>query len=111
MGKCVSPFETLSPQWQTITIQLSSLDCSQFGSFDITNVHVLFGVAADYTHTSNGGTVLLDNIRYEPVPSNRASALGFPLGNQTFGVVPVTNFLNGPIPVTTDHVLRNHTTI
>ena len=107
MGECTTDYMALTPAWQTITIPLSSLSCSP----NLADVHVLFGVATNDVHAPNGATVLLDNIRYDPVPSNRSSALGFPVGNQTFGAVPVADFLTGRVAVPPDQVLRNLTTI
>lgn len=111
MGKCTTAFMTLSPFWQTITVPLRSLSCTMVPSLDISDVNILFGVATNVDHAPNGATVLLDNIRYEPVPASRSAALSFPLGNQTFGVVPAFDFLTGRVAVPPDQVLRNLTTI
>jgi hypothetical protein len=103
---CVAPYMTVPSNWSTITIPLNSLgncssDFSQFAS-----VHILFGIATKDFYAPHGGTVLLDNITFQPVPTSRQSALSFPLANQTFGVVPAQS-----TPVPMDQVLRNLTTI
>lgn len=75
------------------------------------DVHILFTVVTNDVHASNGGTVLLDNIRFEPVPLRQQSALGFPLSTQTFGVVPLQTPAPGCVPIPPDQLLRNVTTI
>ncbi|HXH37441.1 MAG TPA: hypothetical protein VNN08_02335 [Thermoanaerobaculia bacterium] len=95
-----------SASFQTITIPLSS-----FAPDDFSNVHVLFTVVTNGTNAPNGGTLLLDNIRFTPAPTVRQSALGFPLATQTFGVVPVQNALSGRVPIPPDQANRNATTI
>src|SRR5262249_53582795 len=88
----------------TIRLDFSSLD--QQGG-DLTNVHTLFSVTADQAHTPNGGTILIDNIRFDPPPASQATALGLPLSTQTFGVVPVTSPGTGKVPVPIDQSQRN----
>jgi uncharacterized protein (TIGR03437 family) len=103
---CVSPYMSIPMTWTTVTIPLSSLgSCtSDFSNFSA--VHIMFAVATNDINAPSGGTVLLDNIRFDPVPNSHQNALSFPLGNQTFGVVPTQN-----VPVAPDQVLRNLTTI
>ena len=102
VGGCNTSFHTIPSTWTTMTIGLDSLSCTP----DLSNVHIVFAIATNDMHAPNGGTVLLDNIRFDPVPTSHQSALGFPLGNQTFGVVPQQN-----TPIPPDQVLRNLTTI
>jgi hypothetical protein len=103
IGGCTTAYTDPIPKtWTTVTIALNSLSCSP----DLSAVHILFGVATNDEHAPNGATVLLDNVQFNPVPNSRQSALGFPLGNQVFGVLPRQNV---PIPI--DQVLRNLTTI
>jgi len=71
----------------------------------------LFTVVTNDVNAANGGTVLLDNIRFEPVPARQQDALSFPLANQTFGVIPLQNKDPGRVPIPSDQVLRNLTTI
>ncbi|MEE8585426.1 MAG: hypothetical protein V3T83_11290, partial [Acidobacteriota bacterium] len=59
----------------------------------------------------DGGTVLLDNIRFEPVPAQHLAMPSFPLGTETFGVVPADDVIDGRVPVPPDQVSRNLTTI
>lgn len=58
-----------------------------------------------------GATVLLDDVRFEPVPDAQGDALSFPLGNETFGVIPLQEESLGRVPLPPDQVLRNLTTI
>lgn len=105
VGGCNTPYtQPLSSTWTTITVALDSgsLSCTP----DLSDVHILFAVATNDVHAANGATVLIDNIQFSPVPTAHQSALGFPLGNQTFGVLPQED---APIP--SDQVLRNLTTI
>jgi len=102
VGGCTTSFMTFPSTWTTLTITLNSLSCSP----DLSDVHILFAIATNDAHAPSGGTILIDNVRFDPVPTNHKSALGFPLGNQTFGVLPQQN---GPFP--SDQVLRNLTTI
>lgn len=78
---------------------------------DLSDVHLLFSVATNDVNAPNGGTILLDNIRFEPVPTSLQTALSFPLGNQTFGVIPLPGKASGRVPIPPDQVLRNLTTI
>jgi hypothetical protein len=51
----------------------------------------LFSVATNDVHDTGGATVLIDNIRFTPVParvSQGSETLSLPLSTQTFGVVP-----------------------
>ena len=70
------------------------------------NVHLLFTVVTNDVNAPSGATVLIDNVRYLPVPASRAEALGFPVSNETFGVLPA-----GEDPIPLDQVLRNIATI
>jgi hypothetical protein len=114
VGQCQTPFVTLpaSATYTTTTIPLTtpSLGCTP----DLSNVHVLFTVVTNAASAPTGGTVLLDNIRFVPVPLRQQSdpeALSFPLSNQTFGVVPIQCLGGGCVPVPPDQVNRNLTTI
>src|SRR5271157_1131277 len=102
VGGCNTSFMTLPSTWTTLTIALDSLNCTP----NLSDVHILFAIATNDLHAPSGATALLDNIRFDPVPTSHQSALGFPLGSQTFGVLPQQS---APIP--SDQVLRNLTTI
>ena len=107
-GRVTSFFQIpQSSTYSTMSISLSTLIPSPP---DLTEVHSLFAVITDNANAPNGGTVLLDNIRFEPVPSIQQSATGFPLGNQTFGVVPRSSPAPGRVPFPPDQILRNLTT-
>jgi hypothetical protein len=105
IGGCTTPFtKPISSAWTTVTLALdsSALSCTP----DLTDVHLLFEIVTNDIHAPHGATVLLDNIQFIPVPTAQKSALGFPLANQTFGVVP-----QQAVPIPFDQVLRNVTTI
>jgi hypothetical protein len=91
VGGCVtSPIGPIGLTWSAQTIVLADLpDCA----LDLTNISILFAVQAG---NPNGGTVLLDNIQFLPVPpranqSSSGESLSFPVGTETFGVVPQTS--------------------
>jgi len=108
VGGCVTNFYQLGPLWNSYTISIedllpppgpSNVTCPT----DLSDTHILFTVATNASMSPNGGTVLLDNIRFLPVPLRQFSdpkALSLPLGNETFGAV-VQNAL------TPDQVNRN----
>jgi hypothetical protein len=77
----------------------------------LTNVNILFAVATDVIHAPNGGTLLLDEVRFEPVPVRQTGILGFPLGNETYGVVPRVAPAAGREPIPLDQLLRNLSTV
>jgi hypothetical protein len=90
-----------SQVYTTLTLPLGACGAN------LTNVHVLFTVG---TSAPAGGIILLDNIRFEPVPTRQFSdpqALSFPLSTQTFGVVPLQAENPPPITFPSDQVLRN----
>jgi hypothetical protein len=95
VGGCVTNFYQLGPVWKTIDIPIADLIPPPGPSnvqcpVDLTNTHVLFTVATNASMSPNGGTVLLDNIQFTPVPTRQQTdpkALSLPLGNQTFGTV------------------------
>lgn len=115
VGERVTDFMTIAPSavFTTMRIPLNSLKNPGTGAVappDLSAVQILFAVAANVDNTPNGGTVLLDNIRFEPVPISQQSALSFPLGNQTFGVVPLSAEAMGRVKIPPDQLLRNLTT-
>ena len=95
-------YRGIPQQWTTITISLSSL-----GLTSLTGVHLLFGVATNDVNAPHGGTVLLDNIHFLPVPTSQTTALGLPLANQVFGIEHVQNTLPGSIPIPPDEINSN----
>lgn len=99
VGECVTLFQHISRNWETVKIPLSSLvpppglpvSCPPA----LNNVHILFSVVTNSQYAPKGGTVLLDNIRFTPVPARATQTqegenMSLPLSNQTFGVVPQT---------------------
>jgi len=106
VNQCQLVSMTLPPSQTYTTLTLPLGSCGA----DLTNVHVLFTVG---TSAPNGGIVLLDNIRFEPVPTwqlTNPEAFSFPISTQTFGVVPLEAESPGPITFPSDQVLRNVTT-
>lgn len=106
VGGCTSNLITLpasQTEYTPVTIPLNTLRCQP----DLSNVHTLFTVVVDGTNAPNGGTVLLDNIRVEPVPTRQQSLLGLPVSTQTFGLVPQQSAAQGRVPLPSDQVLRN----
>ena len=96
-----------STTYSTMTIPLNTLGLT---SSDLSNVHILFSIAENDMHGAQGGIVLLDSIRFNPAPTSQQSQLGFPLANQTFGVVPVDHAQSGRVPIPIDQLLKNLTT-
>lgn len=95
-----------SSTFSTVTIPLNSLSPAP----NLSNVHILLSVATNSLNAPGGGTVLLDDVRFTPVPTSQQSATSFPLANQTFGVVPRTTPGPGRVPIPPDQLLRNLTT-
>lgn len=101
-----SAFLPIPAAWTTFTTPLSTL-----GIPDLSNVHLVFTVVTNDGAVPTGGTIFLDNVRFEPAPIAQSSALGFPLGTETFGVVPLDTPDPGCVPLPADQILRNLTTI
>jgi hypothetical protein len=104
VGNCVTDFIKLDPSWKTITLNLTNACPS-----DISNTHILFSVGTNANVAPAGGSVLLDNIQFLPVPARQRidpKALSYPVANQTFGVVA-----NERLPIPIDQVNRNLATI
>jgi len=113
VGNCVSDFIKLTPSWQTVSIPLSTLksppDEDNVCPPDVSNTHILFSVGTNGIAAPAGGSVLLDNIQFLPVPARQKTdpkALGFPVANQTFGIVA-----NERLPIPSDQVNRNLATL
>lgn len=102
------PFVTIPQQWTSYSIDLSSLELPP-GS--LTDVHLLFGIGTNSTYAPNGGTVLLDNIQFQPAPTSQTTVLGFPLASQVFGILHTSNALPGSIPIPPDQIDSNLSTI
>lgn len=117
VGGCVTPFVGIPAglTYTTMSIPINSLGpppglpirCPP----DRNDVHILFTVVTNADNAPNGGTVLLDNIRFEPLPTRQQEALSFPLANEAFGVIPLQNQAPGRVPIPPDQLLRNLTTI
>jgi len=105
VGGGVSQFMFIpqSQSFSTITIPLASLQPAP----SLNNVHILFSVATNVANAPNGGVVLLDNIRFTPVPVSQQNQLGLPLSTQTFGVVPRQTIAPGRVPIPPDQLNRN----
>ena len=112
VGGCQSNFLSVpkSATYTTMTITISSLVNGANCPPNLSNVHVLLTVVTNAANAPNGGTILLDNAHFTPVPTRQATdpkALSLPLSTQTFGVVPQQD-LNYVPP---DQVNRNAATI
>jgi hypothetical protein len=97
-----------SPNFSTMTIQLNSL---RPALSNLADVHILFTIVTNGSNAPNGGALLLDNIRFTPVPASQQTALGFPVATQAFGVVPAQTIIPGRVPIPLDQVIRNLSTI
>src|SRR6185369_10853157 len=102
-----------STSWRTVTIPLSTLETppgrDDICPPDISNTHILFSVGTNGFAAPAGGSVLLDNIQFLPVPARQKTdprALSFPVANQTIGVVA-----NQRLPIPSDQVNRNLATV
>jgi hypothetical protein len=97
-----SHFYPLTGTFTPISIPLNSLRDPATNAVsppDLSSVHILFAVATNNVNASGGGTVLLDNVRFEPVPPSHLGVPSLPIDTQTFGVVPVVSDpVNQPIP-------------
>jgi len=107
-GGCATVFTAIPASTTYTHMSLSlgppSLACTP----TLSSANVLFFVVTNASHAPQGGTVLLDNIQFTPVPprANQGSeTLSLPLSTKTYGVVPQTS--NFP----PDQVNRNVATI
>ena len=104
----VTAFVVVPAQWTAQCFELASMGVT---SNDLMNVHFPFTIVTNDRNAAAGGTVLLDNIRFEPVPLSQASVLSFPLANKVVGVRPVPDVMPGRVKIPPDQVLANVTTI
>ena len=102
-----TPWIVISNSWTSMCFDFNELAGTEP---DLTSVHFLFSVVTDFAHAPTGGTILLDNIRFEPVPIAQSAVPSFPLANQTVGVVPAPNAFPGRVSIPPDQVLANLTT-
>ncbi|MCK6685853.1 MAG: hypothetical protein L6R30_25940 [Thermoanaerobaculia bacterium] len=101
---------TITPgrAWNSYSFPLSAFGLSQT---DLSKVNILFTIVTSDRLARNGGTVLLDNIRFAPVPAARQQALGFPRANDVHGVIPVDRVQPGRVSIPPDQVHANLSTI
>ncbi|HEX3148467.1 MAG TPA: glucoamylase family protein, partial [Gemmataceae bacterium] len=88
----------LTGTFATFSIDLSTLrdpNTNLLSPPNLSDVHVVFSVVRSAALGGGAGTVLLDNIRFDPVPPNPTRLPNpndlrpsLPLSNETFGVVP-----------------------
>ena len=105
-GSTPPTFQTLSNNWQHIVIPWSS----QNSLADLSAMNILFTIVTNAAYAPNGGTVLVDNIRFD-APTAQATAPGFPVAFQTYGVLPISQLLPPPITVPPDILYRNQAPI
>jgi hypothetical protein len=118
VGQCVTSFMNIGPDWATLTVPLNSLVPPPQGVATcppsptaLSSIHFLFTVVTNDSNAPNGGTVLLDNVRFipvppQPIPPQLQQSFSLPVSTQTFGVVPQQNF-----PIPTDQVNRSLSTV
>lgn len=115
VGGCVTPFVLIPPGFTSFSFPIASLvrppGTSAACPPSLDDQHLLFTVVTNDVHAASGATVLVDDVRFEPVPSSRGMETSFPLGTETFGVVPLATPASGRVPIPPDQVLRNVTTI
>lgn len=116
-------FFSLTTAFTTVSIPLNTLrdaNTNVVSPPDLANVHILFTIATNDPNSTGASTILLDNIHFEPRPTdplrhlreqNFAIGMGlsFPVGTETFGVVPVVNPPSTQ-PIPPDQVIRNLST-
>jgi fibronectin type 3 domain-containing protein len=89
---CTTSFtQPLPSTWTAMSIRLGPPDLSC--SPDLSAMNLLFGIATNDQYAANGAIVLLDNIRFDPLPAraNQASeTLSLPVDTQTFGTIAQT---------------------
>lgn len=95
-------FVHLGSQPQPFSISLAALGLTPA---ELQNVQKLFSVATNDLNAAAGGTVMLDEIRFDPVPVAQTTALGLPVGTETFGVVA-----SPASPIPPDQAVRNLST-
>jgi hypothetical protein len=110
VGQRTAPFVHI-PQSSTFIPMRISLASLALTPQELANVHILFTVVTNDVNAPGGGIVLLDNVRFTPVPVAQRAALGFPLANETFGVVPLGTDSGSRVPFPQDQVFRNTSTI
>jgi len=110
VGGKTTEFMTIpqSASFTTLSIALDSLGPEPL---DLSDVHLLFTVVTNGLNAPNGGTLLLDEIRFTPAPISRESALGLPVATQTFGVLPAQAELPGRVKMPPDQTNRNAATV
>jgi uncharacterized protein (TIGR03437 family) len=100
-------FLSFAGQWTPQCLDLSAFGLTQSA---LQSVHYLFMVESNDANAPGGGTILLDNIRFLPVPTSQATAVSFPQANQVLGVVHASDALPGRVPIPIDQVVTNVTT-
>lgn len=108
-----TPFQRLpaSRSWSEMRIPIAEL---RPALTDLRNVHIPFFVVTNgdpVEGSPEGGTLLLDDIRIEPVPSGRATMAALPPAFRTCGVIPAPDALPGRVPIPPDQLLRNVATV
>jgi uncharacterized protein (TIGR03437 family) len=103
-----SKFLSFPDQWTHQCLNLSDFGLSQS---DLQSVHLLFLIESNDVNAPNGGTILLDNIQFLPLPGSQTAAVSFPLANQAIGVVHASDALAERVPIPIDQVVANVTTI
>jgi uncharacterized protein (TIGR03437 family) len=108
-----TPFQRLpaSRSWSEMRIPIAEL---RPALTDLRDVHIPFFVVSNGDPAEGspaGGTLLLDDIRIEPVPSRRQTMAALPLAFRTCGVIPAPDALPGRVPIPPDQLVRNVATV
>jgi hypothetical protein len=105
----VTSFLQLPRQWTTLCFDLAS-DLGLTPA-DLADVQILFTIVTNDHNALGGGSVLLDDIRFEPAPDRQRTIPSFPLANAVLGVVPVQDELPGRVKIPPDQINGNLTTV
>ncbi len=108
VGGRTTSFLAIPSTWTPLCFDLGALGAS---SAILSEVHLLFAIATNDTNAPGGVTVLLDNVRFEPVPDQQQLAVSFPIANGVLGVLPAADVLPGRVAIPPDQILPNLTTI
>lgn len=92
-----------SDDWTAKSISFNQLGLT---AARLADQHVLFTIVTNDAHAPRGGILLIDNIRFDPVPTAQRDDLGLPVSNETFGSLTASN-----VPFPLDQVVRNLATV
>lgn len=97
-----------SRQWREMRIPLATGFSGVTET--ISDVHLLMTIVTNGENAPSGGTLLLDQVRFEPTPIAFASTPAFPRANVVCGVIPAHTVQAGRVAIPPDQVNRSLTT-